>query len=334
MAEVRVLQSSVGNTFIFKVSLDKQTWRRIRISSKSTLEHLNNAIQKGFKFNNDHMHAFFMDGKAWSPQGYWDKRQGKSPRTDKVQLEQLGLKKGKKFLYLYDYGDEWHFNVALQEIVSLERPSKQGEIIEIRGEAPTQYPDFDYLSEEEFSEQIKAGLEESLEELMEDNLARAQIDFEKWLDRLEAKLWQQRSPDWDLRDFLQDLTNDELTVIRQNLNITGVSNLKKDQLVQVLEKEIVNSIDGVLRTLDNNQWDTLNSILKPQKQKANLDIPTPQVLFFRQRGLVFTGTINNKKFLAIPWVIREKLQELAKDNSIKQAIKINTQWVRINYFFF
>jgi hypothetical protein len=36
---------------------------------------------------------------------------------DKVKLSQLGLKEKKRFLYLFDFGDEWRFAVTLEKIL-------------------------------------------------------------------------------------------------------------------------------------------------------------------------------------------------------------------------
>lgn len=60
----------------------------------------------------------------------------------KVKIESLNLKPKQKFLYLFDYGDQWEFEV---EYVKEGSPEKTiyPRIIDSRGEAPQQYPDYE-----------------------------------------------------------------------------------------------------------------------------------------------------------------------------------------------
>jgi len=58
--------------------------------------------------------------------------------ADKQMLKNFRFVEGTKFLYLYDFGDEWHFTITFIKEV--------GEITSVpfvvgsRGEAPIQYP--------------------------------------------------------------------------------------------------------------------------------------------------------------------------------------------------
>lgn len=56
----------VDGTYVFKVSLAKDLWRRIEISAEHTLLDLHRTIQKAYNFDDDHLYSFFMDGRAWS----------------------------------------------------------------------------------------------------------------------------------------------------------------------------------------------------------------------------------------------------------------------------
>jgi hypothetical protein len=57
-----------------------------------------------------------------------------------VQLEQLELAVGKSFLYVYDYGEDWEFNVQL-EAINENGPSEDElpRLVDTRGDAPSQY---------------------------------------------------------------------------------------------------------------------------------------------------------------------------------------------------
>lgn len=56
--------------------------------------------------------------------------------------------KGKKLLYLFDYGDEWRFIVECKKIEEGDS-GKYPRVLESKGEAPEQYPDYDEDVEED-----------------------------------------------------------------------------------------------------------------------------------------------------------------------------------------
>ena len=51
--------------------------------------------------------------------------------------------KGKKLLYLFDYGDEWHFIVQCQRIEEAEPKKRYPKVLEAKGDAPEQYEEWD-----------------------------------------------------------------------------------------------------------------------------------------------------------------------------------------------
>ncbi len=127
----------------FNVYYTTKIYREIAISSDSTLEELHWIIQKAFDFGNDHLYAFFMDGKPWSHKAYFSPDGDEGPFTHEVTLGELKIKIGKKILYLFDYGDEWRFNVVLKKIDFIEKVPKKPVILKSIGEAPEQYPDYE-----------------------------------------------------------------------------------------------------------------------------------------------------------------------------------------------
>ncbi|HEX7583500.1 MAG TPA: plasmid pRiA4b ORF-3 family protein [Prolixibacteraceae bacterium] len=139
----------VKGSYIFQVSLGRTVWRKIKISFKHSLEDLHLAIQEAFDFDNDHLYAFFMDGKRYSRNAYHSPMGDEGPFTDEAIIGELGLYPGQKILYFFDYGDSWEFGVQLLTINEDERPPKKPEIIEIKGEAPDQYPDYEDFDEGE-----------------------------------------------------------------------------------------------------------------------------------------------------------------------------------------
>jgi Plasmid pRiA4b ORF-3-like protein len=144
----------VKGNYIFKVSLGKKLWRKIKISHNHTLEDLHLAIQKAFNFDNDHLYSFFMDAKRYSKHAFHSPNSDDEPWTDddEAKIGKLGLYNMQRILYLFDYGDSWEFEVQLTGINENETPVKKPQIIEKKGKAPEQYRSYYDDNEEEDEE--------------------------------------------------------------------------------------------------------------------------------------------------------------------------------------
>ncbi|MDI6905499.1 MAG: hypothetical protein QMD13_08480, partial [Candidatus Bathyarchaeia archaeon] len=116
---------------------DKRVWRKIEVLGNRTLDDLHMAIQDAFDFDADptHLYSFFMSGKAWDHSNFEYYHPDADPKTPidkkmrtmlsmirgsypeprlpatRVRIESLNLEPKQKFLYLFDYGDEWQFEV-------------------------------------------------------------------------------------------------------------------------------------------------------------------------------------------------------------------------------
>ncbi|MCL1808874.1 MAG: plasmid pRiA4b ORF-3 family protein [Clostridiales bacterium] len=127
------------DSYIFNVSHGRGVWRKIQISKGDTLDDLSEAILRAYDFDNDHIYAFYMDAKGRTrnvPVFYPPRCLERQNAAEQV-LEDLGLIKGSKFLFLYDFGDQWRFNVKLESEINEETPF--GHTIKSQGEGPKQY---------------------------------------------------------------------------------------------------------------------------------------------------------------------------------------------------
>jgi hypothetical protein len=148
----------------FKVSLGK-IWRRIAISGDATLEDFGIFITNSVDFDRDHLDQFtypLPNGRQVQATHPWSEG---DLSTDEVKIGELPLHEGSTMEYLFDFGDCWRFEVTLESIEPEVEPepepaqgfqkvkqtkkrksSKQktlGEILEVHGEAPEQYPSYD-----------------------------------------------------------------------------------------------------------------------------------------------------------------------------------------------
>ena len=127
-----------AGTYLFKVSLSSSCWRILQLSSSHTLLDLHDLIQKAFDFDEDHLYAFYMDGKKYSKHFYNAPMDNHGPYVNEVKIGELDLYERQNFLYLFDFGDEWEFNIHLLKMIEGEEVGV-AQIKEKFGKAPDQY---------------------------------------------------------------------------------------------------------------------------------------------------------------------------------------------------
>ncbi len=68
-------------SYTFHVSLPGtgRTWRKIELRADQTLHDLHMAIQHTFEWDNDHLYAFYMSGKAWDSDSEYRLPEGHTP---------------------------------------------------------------------------------------------------------------------------------------------------------------------------------------------------------------------------------------------------------------
>jgi hypothetical protein len=141
-----VARKGVVKTYLLRVCHRalKYVWRDIEIAADQTLEDLHLMIQRAFSWSDDHLYSFFMNGRAWDRNA-----EVGSPWSDchlhthQVRIGTLDLKPGRRFLYLFDYGDNHEFDITLVRIDPVANPADYPRIVAAKGPAPQQYPDYD-----------------------------------------------------------------------------------------------------------------------------------------------------------------------------------------------
>lgn len=126
-------------TYMFKISYTGEVWRKVAIDAEHTMQDLHQVVQRAFQFDDDHLYSFFLDGKKWSRRSVNTPFSDEGPYADEVCIGDLGLAAGQTFMYLFDYGAEWTFDVHLDEIRLDERRVKKPTIIETHGDFPQRY---------------------------------------------------------------------------------------------------------------------------------------------------------------------------------------------------
>lgn len=139
----REIKKSVDGVYTFKVTYMKGIWRKLVLTGKHTMQDLHLLILEAYEFDDDHLYSFFMDGKKWSRKSIVSPLEHDGQKqADKICIGESGLIQGQSFKYLYDYGDEWTFDIVVEQIIEKDSSQLQPYIKESKGEAPDQYMDW------------------------------------------------------------------------------------------------------------------------------------------------------------------------------------------------
>jgi len=136
-------------TYRLKISLYK-VYRTIEINSSISFEELAGVILEQFNFDNDHLYAFnFIDrfGKKTNILHSSLDDDGNNLWADDYYLKDLSLGEFENFKFIYDFGDNWEFDILIENIDN-SREIESIKLVKSHGEAPEQYPD--YCDEEEW----------------------------------------------------------------------------------------------------------------------------------------------------------------------------------------
>ena len=137
---------NIVSVYVFKVSLKEspKIWRKIEIKGNQTLHHLHKAIFEAYERYDEHLYAFFMSNKPWdrsSEYGLPDPERSVK-NSKRARIDSLDLQMKRKFLYLFDFGDDWWHSIQLLGIKGEELKNTYPRVIESQGEAPPQYPPY------------------------------------------------------------------------------------------------------------------------------------------------------------------------------------------------
>jgi len=125
---------------MFKVSLGHHLWRRIAVPGGLALDTLAYAILDAFEFDYDHLYHFSYRNQfgvqTYVNHSYMDD----GPWATEVLVGDVPLPVGQSMTYLYDFGDQWEFDVTLERIEPADAATTNPIILDGHGEAPEQYP--------------------------------------------------------------------------------------------------------------------------------------------------------------------------------------------------
>lgn len=145
-------------TFTFKViqsnnmgNVRGRPFLVLAVPGDFTLYKFADAILSSFEFDQDHAFGFYDNLTSWSQstEGYElfsdDDRDPTTefPGVKKTKVKDVFTNIKKKMLFLFDYGDEWHFRVELIGIEPVGEHKTRVQVVKSVGKALPQYADPD-----------------------------------------------------------------------------------------------------------------------------------------------------------------------------------------------
>ena len=138
------------NTFTFKIQSGDGYEAVIQISGSINLYGLAEHIIDTIGFDFDHAFGFYdnLKNPYKSKELYTlfadmeDVEDDGEPGVNRTFIEEV-FKKGKRMLFLFDYGDDWQFLLTCTGSEPAKNKRKVRKIISEKGEAPIQYPDWE-----------------------------------------------------------------------------------------------------------------------------------------------------------------------------------------------
>jgi len=135
-------------SYTFKITLRPEekskniVWRDLLIGAHHTLENFQAKIQEAFGFDNNQVSAFFPDGKPYSKKAYYSElSNNKMPCMKDYTVGELGFHEGITWLYIFDFGAEWTFDVKVIKVNPSGPTLKDIAITEKFGDPPAQLED-------------------------------------------------------------------------------------------------------------------------------------------------------------------------------------------------
>ena len=137
----KVVSKVTDKSYVFKVATGyrRSIWRKIKISTGATLTDFCSAIIDSFEFDHEHLFSFYMNakGRKYSTEYYNGSFYDDNEEASRTLLEMLNIEAGAKFFLLYDFGDEWHFWITLEQ--EIEETTEIPEVLASKNESPPQY---------------------------------------------------------------------------------------------------------------------------------------------------------------------------------------------------
>ena len=120
----------VCRLYVFLLDIVPPIWRRVELSSETSLAQLHKVLQAAMGWQDYHLHEFEIGGRRYRvPDTDYD-LSGEVVKDSTVKLSKALARKDDSLLYTYDFGGNWAHSVVLEDIVPIEPDTKYPRVIE------------------------------------------------------------------------------------------------------------------------------------------------------------------------------------------------------------
>jgi hypothetical protein len=138
-----------STTHVFRASLKPKLYRDIEIEGGKSLANLAEAIVTAFDFEFDHPFGFYSNlkdpyrgaGERYELFADMEGQESDAKSVEKTKIAEVFKTTGKKMLFLFDYGEEWRFQVELRALGKKAPNARYPRLLSSAGDAPSQYGD-------------------------------------------------------------------------------------------------------------------------------------------------------------------------------------------------
>jgi len=108
-----------ATVYQLRIRLDRISpliWRRLLVTSETTIAELHATIQIAFGWSDSHLHRFVIHGKSYGiayPGGM-----SFADNPDQLRLADFHFRTGERFTYEYNFHIPWHHEIRVEQIVS------------------------------------------------------------------------------------------------------------------------------------------------------------------------------------------------------------------------
>lgn len=92
-------------------------WRRIELSSQTTLHQFHRILQIAMGWENYHLHEYIIGGQRYGTPDPAYNDPGEVRREGGVRLATVFREPGAEIVYLYDFGDFWQHEIRLEAVL-------------------------------------------------------------------------------------------------------------------------------------------------------------------------------------------------------------------------
>jgi hypothetical protein len=149
-----------NDTLILRAGLDGEMliYRDIEIEPSKSLYGLAEAIVMAFGFDFDHAFGFYSGLKPATMMNTLPRYElfadmGEAAPgvggVKKTKISQAFAEIGHTMVFLFDYGDDWHFRVSLKAKGTKLAKTRYPRVVATGGDAPAQYPDPDDIDDDD-----------------------------------------------------------------------------------------------------------------------------------------------------------------------------------------